>query len=185
MQGTVPHQRGSDGAHVSQAESIACDQMDVSGSGEGQAAVGSKVRAHRPTVDRPVKACFISPLGYGLYRPESGIVFGGAEVQFFLLSRALAADPAFNIFVLTTVDDRPRVEQCGSLTVVRRRGRKRLSVKPDPNGFGTLGVSRGYVTAFLDMWRTLRAIGADCYLHAGAGVDTRTNALVRAGRRAA
>ena len=127
---------------------------------------------------RPIKVCFISPLGYGLYRPGSGSVFGGAEVQFFLLSHELAADPAFQVSVLTTVGEHPGAEQHGRLTVVKRQARGRLSVKPCPPGPGTFGVCRGYAAAFWDMWKVLRAIGADCYLHAGAGVEVGAYALI-------
>ncbi len=127
---------------------------------------------------RPIKVCFISPLGHGLYRPDSGSVFGGAEVQFFLLSRELATDPAFQVSVLTTVAEDPGSEQCGRLTLVKRQGRGRLSVTPSPRGPGTFRVWGGYAAACWDMWKVLRAIDADCYLHAGAGVEVGAYALI-------
>ncbi len=96
---------------------------------------------------RPIKVCFISPLGHGLYRPDSGSVFGGAEVQFFLLSRELATDPAFQVSVLTTVADDPGSEPCGRLTLVKRQGRGSLSVTPSPRGQGTFRVWGGYAAA--------------------------------------
>jgi len=122
------------------------------------------------------KICFISPLGYGLYRPESRRPFGGAEVQFFLLAQALSSDPAFEVTVLTTVEGRPEAGRCGGLTLVARRGRKRLD-----HGAGllsSLGALPGYATAFADMLRQLRAIDADVYLHAGAGVEAGAYALI-------
>lgn len=120
---------------------------------------------------RPIKVCFISPLGYGLYRPESEQPFGGAEVQFFLLSRELAADPAFQVSVLTTVREAPGAEQHGGVTLIKRVGRGRLSAEANRD-------LRGYAEAFAEMHRTLKAIDADVYLHAGAGVEVGAYALI-------
>jgi glycosyltransferase involved in cell wall biosynthesis len=116
----------------------------------------------------PVKVCFISPLGYGLYRPDGGYAFGGAEVQFHLLATRLAADPAFEVVVLTTVRDAPGVERHGPVTVVKRHGRDRLA----------RGSLRGYASAFLEMRRALREIDADVYLHAMAGVEVGAYAVI-------
>lgn len=120
---------------------------------------------------RPIKVCFISPLGYGLYRPESEQPFGGAEVQFFLLSQELAADPAFQVSVLTTVREASGAEQHGGVTLIKRVGRGRLSAEANRN-------LRGYAGAFAEMHRTLKAIDADVYLHAGAGVEVGAYALI-------
>lgn len=125
----------------------------------------------RPMEARPVKVGFISPLGYGLYRPESGVPFGGAEVQFFLLARALSADPTFQVSVLTTVPADAGTEQHGALTLVKRMGQNRLS----SDGKGSLP---GCWSAFLDMRRTLQAIDADVYCHAGAGVEVGAYAMI-------
>jgi glycosyltransferase involved in cell wall biosynthesis len=122
-------------------------------------------------IARPLKLCFISPLGYGLYRPESEQPFGGAEVQFFLLSHEVAADPDFQVTVLTTVGGEPGAEQRGRLTLIKRLGRGRLSAEAK-------GSLRGYAEAFADMHRTLRAIDADVYFHAGAGVEVGAYALI-------
>lgn len=121
--------------------------------------------------DRPIRICIISPLGYGLYHPESGQPFGGAEVQLFLLARELSTDPTFQVVVLATVNGAEGVEQVGKVRLMRRVGRKRLG----PDGRGTM---RGFVAAFIDMYRTLRAVGADVYLHAGAGVEVGAYALI-------
>jgi len=112
--------------------------------------------------------CFISPLGYGLYNRHSGYQFGGAEVQFFLLAHTLASDPEFQVTVLTTVREDPGSERQGPLTVVKRRGGDRLAN----------GSLRGYASAFLEMRRVLRDIGAAVYLHAGAGVEVGAYALI-------
>src|SRR5262245_3228096 len=117
---------------------------------------------------RPLRVCFISPLGYGLYSPQSGLSYGGAEVQFFLLANVLARDPSYDVSVLTTVDHHPGVENHGGLTLVKRLGQGRLQK----------GSAKAYLSAFRDMWREFRRIDADLYLHAGAGVEVGAYALI-------
>src|SRR5262245_39171490 len=117
------------------------------------------------------KICFISPLGYGLYSPQSGLSYGGAEVQFFLLANVLARDPSYDVSVLTTVDHHPGVENHGGLTLVKRLGQGRLNTAVARGVFNHLQRARDYLSAFRDMWREFRRIDADVYLHAGAGVE--------------
>jgi len=137
-------------------------------------AVDTVSLAHR----RPLRACFISPLGYGLYNPKSGLAFGGAEVQFFLLANAIAGDPAYDVSVLTTVDHQPGVETRGGLTVFKRLGQGRLNTTVARGVFHHLQQARDYVSAFRDMWREFRRIDADVYFHAGAGVEVGAYALI-------
>lgn len=127
---------------------------------------------------QPIKVCFISPLGHGLYQPESGYPFGGAEVQFFLLSRELSADPAFQVSVLTTVGDQPGTEQHGRLTLIKRQRQGRLSTQLGAAHSNMVRVLRGYGAAFLEMRDLFREINADVYLHAGAGVEVGAYALI-------
>ncbi len=128
--------------------------------------------------DRPTRVCFISPLGYGLYSQASRYPFGGAEVQFYLLSRELACDPAYAVSVLTTVADAPGTEQHGRLTLIKRTAGGRLST-----GWAAVWLSaparwKGYAAAFMEMYRLLKSIDADLYIHAGAGVEVGAYALI-------
>ena len=125
-----------------------------------------------------MKVCFISPLGYGLYRPDGGAVFGGAEVQFFLLSRELSTDPSFQVTVLTTVSEQPGTEQYGRLTLVKRKGSGRLSPGAMRFPAAAFRAWSGYVAAVSEMRNLLRRIDADVYLHAGAGVEVGAYALI-------
>ena len=120
---------------------------------------------------RPIRVCIISPLGHGLYHPASGQPFGGAEVQCYLLAMALSEDPAFQVSVLTTVNEGGGEEQLDRVRVVARVGKKRVGA----DGTGTL---RGSVSAFAEMYHTLGAVDADVYLHAGAGVEVGAYALI-------
>jgi glycosyltransferase involved in cell wall biosynthesis len=119
-----------------------------------------------------LRVCFISPLGYGLYHPESGVPFGGAEVQTFLTAGALAKDAGFHASVLVTAEREPVVEQLGALTLIIRRGRGRLAER---QGLRALG---GYWSSFREMWRLFQQINADVYVHAGSGAEVGAYALI-------
>ncbi len=126
------------------------------------------VEANRGATQRPVRLCFISPLGYGLYNRSGGYPFGGAEVQFYLLAGEVARDPAYRVTVLVTVREESGIESRGALTVVKRQGKGRLA----RGGF------LAALSAFRDMLGQLRRIDADVYLHAGAGAEVGAYALI-------
>lgn len=44
-----------------------------------------------------LKICFVCPKAYPLFAPDTAGVFGGAEVDLYILSRSLAADGVFDI----------------------------------------------------------------------------------------
>lgn len=120
---------------------------------------------------RPLKVCVISPLGYGLYCPESGVPFGGAELQSYLLATNLARDPAFSVTVLTTVSTDPGEEQYGPVRLIKRRAGGRTGPLFGASACGMLEAIRGYVAAFADMRALLRSVDADVYVHTGAGIE--------------
>lgn len=125
-----------------------------------------------------IKVCLISPLGYGLYNPDSGLSFGGAEVQFYLLANALASDPAYSVSVLTTVRENPGVEVCGELKVFKRQGQRRTDLKLQRGFLQRVQHSWSYLEAFEEMRRQFMEIDADVYIHAGAGVEVGAYSLI-------
>lgn len=128
--------------------------------------------------ERLRKVCFISPLGYGLYNPASAYPFGGAEVQFFLLAQQLAQDVSFEVSVLTTVREESGSELHGPLRLFKRKSRGRLTLPLRMTVVSVVKTIAGFAQAFLSMARQLRQIGADVYLHAGAGVEVGAYAVL-------
>lgn len=120
---------------------------------------------------RPLNVCVMSPLGYGLYRPESRLPFGGAELQLHLLATSLAQDPAILVTVLTTVTTDPGEEPYGPVRLIKRRAGGRVVPLFGAGARGMLEAIRGYVAAFADMRALLRSVDADVYVHAGAGLE--------------
>lgn len=64
--------------------------------------------------------CFVIPYGYGLFSPASGLVFGGGEVQLYLLARELAKNSSYRIVALVgkRLSD-PVVEQIGGVILIK------------------------------------------------------------------
>ena len=127
---------------------------------------------------RKLSVCLISPLGYGLYNEASRYPFGGAEVQFFLLARELANDPAYAVSVLTTVNEPGGTEACGRVTVIKRQARGRLAENLRAARLLRLNTWLGYWASFREMRDLFRTIDADVYVHGGAGVEVGAYALI-------
>lgn len=62
----------------------------------------------------PVKICFVSPLAYPYFNPEVQAVSGGAELQLYTLSTALAAGGGFEVSLVS--------DDCGQLDGEVREG---------------------------------------------------------------
>ena len=140
--------------------------------------VGDSAAASGNVPYRPLKVCFVSPLGYGLYNPQSKLPFGGAEVQFFLLATSLAKDPAYDVSVLTTVDHQPGVESKSGMKVHKRLGRGRMELKSGQGFLARVRQFTDYLLAFREMRQQFIDIDADVYLHAGAGVEVGAYGLI-------
>src|SRR3989338_7086327 len=64
-----------------------------------------------------MKICFIDWFAYGLFNPRSRIVFGGAQIQLFLLGQELAKAKKFNVSFLTDNQTDNRINNCGKIKV--------------------------------------------------------------------
>lgn len=120
---------------------------------------------------RGLKVCIISPLGYGLYRSDLGLPFGGAELQLQLLATSLSQDPSCAVTVLTTVDGEPGEEQYGPIRLIKRQGGHRTASLKGAGFFGLVKLLRRYASAYAEMKSLFLTIDADLYVHAGTGAE--------------
>ena len=44
-----------------------------------------------------IRVCFVSPKAYPIFNPDIESVFGGAEVDLYMIATELAKDPDFNV----------------------------------------------------------------------------------------
>lgn len=65
----------------------------------------------------PIEICFIDFFVYPLFNSQSKIVFGGAQIQLYLLAKELAKDKKFSIAFLTDNRQDNRLETFGKIKV--------------------------------------------------------------------
>lgn len=111
-----------------------------------------------------LKVCFVNPLGYPLFFPESGVEerFGGAEIQLYYIAVELAKDKEFSV---TTLVEAPRNEDLGVRSSVRLHGV--LPIRPLTNKLR----ERIPVLSW-NYWRALQQVDADVYVQRGGAVLT-------------
>ncbi len=96
---------------------------------------------------KPVKVCFVSPKAYPLFNPDCKGVFGGAEVDLYLLGTELAKDQNFNVTFITADYGQPAEETRGDIRIIR-----------------SLDFSQNALHGACRIWRALKKAGADIYI---------------------
>ncbi|NLH16035.1 MAG: glycosyltransferase family 4 protein [Phycisphaerae bacterium] len=71
------------------------------------------------TEETPIRVCFVSPKSYPLFRPETPGVFGGAEVDLFLLGNELAKDPRFVVSFVVADYGQPVEDRVDAIRLIR------------------------------------------------------------------
>ena len=96
---------------------------------------------------KPVKVCFVSPKAYPLFNPDCKGVFGGAEVDLYLLGTELAKDQNFRVTCITADYGQPAEEIRENVTIIR-----------------SLDLKRNALEGALRIWRALKKTDADLYM---------------------
>ncbi|MCE5185488.1 MAG: glycosyltransferase family 4 protein [Planctomycetaceae bacterium] len=109
-------------------------------------AIGKKTRT---------RVCFVSLGAYPLFNPAVEKVFGGAEVDLYLLATELAKDERFEVSFVVGDYGQPRIEARQGVTLYK-------SVKTD----------RGMILEGWKVWRALRQANADIYMHEACSLGT-------------
>ena len=79
-------------------------------------------------MNRPRHLVFIVHSAYGLFKPESGAPFGGAEVQLYLVARQLAKNPRWRIHFLVGDFGQPAKEEFEGIDLWRTTPREVTSL---------------------------------------------------------
>ena len=82
----------------------------------------------------PIEICFIDFFAYPLFNSQSKIVFGGAQIQLYLLARELAKDKKLSISFLTDNRQTTRQETFNNIKVYQF-----LRSKPSRSYTGIIG----------------------------------------------
>jgi glycosyltransferase involved in cell wall biosynthesis len=110
--------------------------------------------------DSPIRVCFVSLSAYPLFNPSQQAVFGGAEVDFYLLATELAADPRFDVRFVVGDYGQPAIERLQNVTL-----------------FKSLDVRGNYFLNVGKVWSALRHANADIYVQEACSLLTTTVAV--------
>ncbi len=96
---------------------------------------------------KPVRVCFVSPKAYPLFAPASEGVFGGAEVDLYLLGTELAKDKDFEISFVTADYGQADSEVIDDVRVIK-----------------SLDFNKNSLTGAVKIWRAMSRAGANIYV---------------------
>lgn len=102
-----------------------------------------------------IRVCFVSPKAYPLFNPAVEKVFGGAEVDLYLLATELARDERFDVRFVIADYGQPDGEKRQGVTLFK-------SVKTD----------RFMIAEGWKVWRALQRADADSYMHEACSLGT-------------
>ncbi|MBN1846264.1 MAG: glycosyltransferase family 4 protein [Sedimentisphaerales bacterium] len=103
--------------------------------------------ATRDTRTDPIRVCLVMPKAYPLFAPQASGVFGGSEVDLYLLAVELARDRHFQVRFVVGDYGQPVIEMIEGVRLIR-------SLRP---GQRALGAARS-------IWRALKRADAEIYL---------------------
>ncbi|MFC1739619.1 glycosyltransferase family 4 protein [Planctomycetota bacterium] len=102
-----------------------------------------------------VKICFVAPKAYPLFNPDVKGVFGGAEVDLFLLATELAKDDAFEVSFITADYGQDKFENIQGVRVI-----KSLALEKNP------------LSGTIKIWRAMKNADARIYFQETASEGT-------------
>jgi len=96
--------------------------------------------------DTPISVCFVMLKAYPLFNPTVKSIFGGAEVDVYLLATELAKDKNFKVSCVVADYGQKPIEQHNGVTVIK-----------------SLNFNRSWITWLPCLWRALRRADAAIY----------------------
>ena len=93
------------------------------------------------------KVCFVCPKAYPLFNPAVTSVFGGAEVDLYLLATELAKDDAFDVSCITADYAQPETEQIENVTIIK-----------------SLDFKQNQITGAIKIWKAMKKADAQVYM---------------------
>jgi glycosyltransferase involved in cell wall biosynthesis len=110
--------------------------------------------------DKPISVCFVMLKAYPLFNPAVKSIFGGAEVDLYLLATELAKDKKFQVSCVVADYGQKFIEQHNDVTVIK-----------------SLNFDRNWITWIPSLWRALRYADATIYFREMSSLVTSVVAL--------
>ena len=94
-----------------------------------------------------IRVCFVSPKAYPIFNPDIESVFGGAEVDTYMIATELAKDETFDVSFIVADYGQPQKEMRENVRIL-----KSLNFKQNP------------LTGACKIWKALKCADADIYM---------------------
>jgi len=98
-------------------------------------------------ITKKIRVCFVSPKAYPIFNPEIKSVFGGAEVDLYMVATELAKNDTFEVSFLVADYGQPDEE-----------------VREDVRILKTLGFNQNPLTGAYKVWKGMKRADADWYM---------------------
>ena len=102
-----------------------------------------------------IKVCFVALKAYPIFNPEIESVFGGAEVDLYLIATELAKDDAFDVHFVVGDYGQPDEEIRENVTLIK-----------------SVNVEKNYVLQGHKMWSAVKCADAHIYMHEACSLGT-------------
>lgn len=102
-----------------------------------------------------IRVCFVSPKAYPIFNPDVESVFGGAEVDLYLIAAELAKDDRFDVRFVVGDYGQPKTDRREGVTLIK-------SVNPHKN----------MILQGAKIWKALREADSDVYMHEACSLGT-------------
>jgi len=123
--------------------------------------------------------CFIDFFAYSLFNSKSNIVFGGAQIQLYLLAKELAKDKKLNISFLTDNRQSTRQETFNNIKVYQfLRSPKIKGIYGRFLNLLYMIPPISYLVFFIRLFIQLKKINADIYFQRAASAETGLIAII-------
>jgi glycosyltransferase involved in cell wall biosynthesis len=107
------------------------------------------------TNKRKIRVCFVSPKAYPIFEPQVESVFGGAEVDLYLLATELAKDDRFDVRFIVGDYGQPDIETRENVTLYK-----------------SIDVLKNYIIQGPKIWRAFCRADAHVYMHEACSLGT-------------
>lgn len=97
--------------------------------------------------DKKTRVCFVSPKAYPIFNPDVNGVFGGAEVDLYMIGTELAKDESFEVSFIVADYDHPDEEVRENVRILK-----------------SLDFKQNQLTGARKIWKALKQADADCYM---------------------
>ena len=112
------------------------------------------------TNKRKIRVCFVSPKAYPIFEPQVESVFGGAEVDLYLLATELAKDDRFDVRF-----------------IVGDYGQPDLEIRENVTLYKSVDVQKSYILQGHKIWNALKRAEAQVYMHEACSLGTALAAI--------